>query len=78
MLDIGLNCHTYLQWLCGVVAGVLHYLLLCVFCWMLAEGIMLYILFVKVLDAKRTKFWHFIPLGWGMFMRINQFNLLAL
>ena len=32
---------------------------------MLAEGIMLYVLFIKVFNAKNVKFWYFIPLGWG-------------
>ena len=57
--------HAIVQWLCGVVAGLLHYLFLCVFCWMLAEGIMLYILFIKVFGFRKVSAWYFAPLGWG-------------
>ena len=33
-----------LQWLCTTVAALLHYFFLAVFCWMLCEGVMLYLL----------------------------------
>ena len=57
-----------LQWLCGVVAGLLHYLFLCVFCWMLAEGIMLYIMFIKVFGVVHVHIGYFLPLGWGEYL----------
>ena len=58
-----------LQWLCAVVAGLLHYLFLCVFCWMLAEAIMLYLMivkvFVRVFGRADDKWYYLLPLGWG-------------
>ena len=54
-----------MQWLCGVVAGALHYLLLSVFCWMLAEGVMLYLLLVRVFGGLADKWYFFLPFGWG-------------
>ena len=63
--------HVYLlytslpQWLCGVVAGLLHYLFLSVFCWMLAEGIMLYLLVVRVFGTAADRWYLLLPLGWG-------------
>lgn len=45
----------------------LHYLLLCVFCWMLAEGIMLYLLLVRVFGNAAQKWNFLLALGWGEF-----------
>ncbi len=55
----------FTQLLCTVVAVALHYLFLCVFCWMLAEGIMLYILVVKVFGKLATRWYYFLLVGWG-------------
>lgn len=49
------------------MALVLHYLLLCVFCWMLAEGIMLYLLLVRVFGNAAKKWYFLLALGWGEF-----------
>ena len=54
-----------MQWVCTVVAAVLHYLFLCVFCWMLAEGIMLYMLVVRVFGSVAEKWYYLLLLGWG-------------
>lgn len=54
-----------------MVAALLHYLFLCAFCWMLAEGIMLYILVVKVFGKLATKWYYFLLLGWGEFMYVH-------
>ena len=59
------TCLSLFQWLCSVVAGLLHYLFLSVFCWSLAEGIMLYILIVKVYGSLADKWYLLLPLGWG-------------
>jgi hypothetical protein len=51
---------------CGVVAGLLHYLFLSVFCWMLCEGIMLYLMLVIVFSKLSKKWWLFLIIGWGL------------
>ncbi|KAK3746252.1 hypothetical protein QZH41_005286 [Actinostola sp. cb2023] len=51
---------------CTVLAVLLHYFLLAVFCWMLCEGVLLYLLIVKVIGAEveeKVKF--FLLFGWG-------------
>lgn len=55
----------HVQWLCSTVAAVLHYLFLCVFCWSLAEGIMVYVLIVRIFSSTFEKWYYFLPLGWG-------------
>lgn len=55
----------FVQWICTVVAALLHYLFLCVFCWMLAEGIMLYMLVVRVFGSVAEKWHYLLLLGWG-------------
>ena len=53
------------QILCTVVVALIQYLFLCTFCWMLSEGIMLYLLVVRVFGSA-TKRWYFLLfLGWG-------------
>ena len=56
---------SHLQWLCTVVAAMLHYLFLCVFCWMLVEGIVLYLLVVRVFGNAARKWYYLLPIGWG-------------
>jgi hypothetical protein len=48
-----------------VIAALLHYLFLCVFCWMLAEGIMLYMLVVRVFGSSAENWHYLLLLGWG-------------
>ena len=55
----------FVQWLCGVVAGLLHYFFLSVFCWMLAEGIMLYFLLIRVFGSSVERWYLFLSIGWG-------------
>ena len=50
---------------CALVAGALHYLFLSVFCWMLCEGIMLYLMLVIVFSTLSKKWWLFLLMGWG-------------
>ena len=47
------------------VAALLHYLFTAVFCWMLCEGIMLYLMLVIVFSELTKKWWIFFLLGWG-------------
>ena len=50
---------------CAFVAGLLHYLFTAVFCWMLCEGIMLFLMLVIVFSSLSKKWWLFLLLGWG-------------
>ena len=43
---------TYNSTLCSVIAGVLHFLFLATFAWMLVEGIHVYYMLVKVFDLE--------------------------
>lgn len=51
---------------CVVVAGLLHYFFLCVFCWMLLEGVQLYLMVVQVFNTHSLKHWHIFLLGYGL------------
>ena len=58
--------HPYLLQIgCAFVAALLHYLFTAVFCWMLCEGIMLYLMLVVVFSTISKKWWLFLLLGWG-------------
>lgn len=58
----------YLKVGCTVMAVLLHYFLLAVFCWMLCEGILLYFIIVKVIGAKvEEKVKWFLIFGWGRY-----------
>lgn len=51
------------------MAALLHYFLLALFCWMLCEGVLLYILLVKVFGGGADdKVKYFYLLGWGKFV----------
>ena len=50
---------------CAFVAALLHYLFLAAFCWMLCEGVMLYLMLVVVFSKLSKKWWFFLILGWG-------------
>ena len=47
------------------VAALLHYLFTAAFCWMLCEGVMLYLMLVVVFSELAKKWWIFLLLGWG-------------
>uniref|UniRef100_A0A8C5SSN1 CD97 antigen n=1 Tax=Laticauda laticaudata TaxID=8630 RepID=A0A8C5SSN1_LATLA len=51
---------------CAVVAGLLHYSFLCVFCWMLLEGVQLYLMVVQVFNTHSLKHWHIFLVGYGI------------
>ena len=55
----------FVQVSCIVVAALLHYLFLSVFCWMLCEGIMLYLMLVLVFSKLSKKWWMFLIIGYG-------------
>ena len=47
-------CGPAFQGLCPVVAGALHYLFLTVFCWMLVEGLHIYVSLTKVFEIDKS------------------------
>ena len=53
---------------CTILAALLHYFLLALFCWMLCEGVLLYILIVKVFGGKaEDEVKYFYIFGWGRY-----------
>ncbi|EDV26158.1 uncharacterized protein TRIADDRAFT_24251, partial [Trichoplax adhaerens] len=50
---------------CKIVAISMHYLFLAAFCWMLAEGLHLYMQIVAVFHQK-DKIWMYYIIGWGI------------
>ncbi len=51
---------------CTILAALLHYFLLALFCWMLCEGVLHYILLVKVFGGgAEDKVKYFYLFGWG-------------
>ena len=50
---------------CTFVAVVLHYFFLCAFCWMLCEGILLYLLLRVVFSEMAKMWWPFLLIGYG-------------
>ena len=56
---------TTMQIGCAFVAGLLHYFFLASFCWMLCEGVMLYLMLVVVFSKLSKKWWFYLLLGWG-------------
>ncbi|XP_066468999.1 adhesion G protein-coupled receptor E5 [Tiliqua scincoides] len=51
---------------CAVVAGLLHYFFLSVFCWMLLEGVELYLMVVQVFKTHSLNHWHIFLVGYGL------------
>ncbi|XP_068747903.1 uncharacterized protein [Montipora capricornis] len=63
---------------CTVVAAFLHYVLLSLFSWMLCEGVLLYILLVKVFGGiAEEKVKYFYIFGWGFPAIIVAISLAA-
>ncbi|XP_059495902.1 adhesion G protein-coupled receptor E5-like isoform X1 [Stegostoma tigrinum] len=50
---------------CAVIAGLLHYLFLACFSWMLLEGVQLYIMVVKVFNANSMRLKYMCLFGYG-------------
>ncbi|XP_054859977.1 adhesion G protein-coupled receptor E5-like isoform X1 [Eublepharis macularius] len=51
---------------CAIVAGLLHYFFLSAFCWMLLEGVELYLMVVQVFRTPSLKHWHHMLVGYGV------------
>jgi len=60
------------------VAALLHYLFLAAFCWMLCEGVMLYLMLVVVFSKLSKKWWFFLLLGWSKYIRNVKYHNLML
>jgi len=50
---------------CQAVTAITQYFFLASFCWMLCEGIMLYLMLVVVFSDLSKKWWFFFILGWS-------------
>ena len=50
---------------CAIVAVLLHYLFLSAFCWMLCEGIILFLMLVVVFSSMSKQIWPFLLIGYG-------------
>ena len=53
----------YVQITCIIVASLLHYFFLALFCWMLCEGVVLYSLTAGT--ELKKKWYMFYLFGWG-------------
>ncbi|KXJ28919.1 Adhesion G-protein coupled receptor D1 [Exaiptasia diaphana] len=63
---------------CTVLAVLLHYFLLAVFCWFLCEGLLLYLLIVKVIGGGvGEKVKYFVLFGWGFPLLVVGISLCA-
>ncbi|XP_032906734.1 adhesion G protein-coupled receptor E3-like [Amblyraja radiata] len=51
---------------CGTIAGILHYLFLACFMWMLLEGVQLYLMVVKVFHAQSLRGKITFPVAYGI------------
>ncbi len=63
---------SYPQGGCGFVAALLQYFFLSAFCWMLCEGIMLYLMLVMVFGTLSKKWWMFLLIGWGTDVKVTH------
>lgn len=54
------------QIICAVIAGLLHFLFLCAFCWMLLEGLQIYRKLVVVFDSAFSWTPVFFAIGYGV------------
>jgi len=50
------------------VTALIQYLLLAAFCWMMCEGVMLYLKLAVMISSLSEKRWFFCLLGWGMYV----------
>jgi len=55
----------YFKGACKFVAALLQYFFTSAFCWMLCEGVMLYMMLVTVFGNKLNHYLFFLALGWG-------------
>ena len=63
---------SFLQAACVAVAALIQYFLMAAFCWMLVEGIYLYLFIVKVYNIN-TKMHMYHVIAWGIFITLFYF-----
>ena len=75
---IQVSCvYEYQQGACTFVAALLQYLFISAFCWMLCEGVMLYMMLVTVFGNKLNKRRFFFLLGWGECKSLGQIHCIV-
>ncbi|XP_048473795.1 adhesion G protein-coupled receptor E5-like [Rhincodon typus] len=62
---------------CAVIAGLLHYLFLACFSWMLLEGVQLYIMVVKVFNANNIRLKYMCLFGYGLPLLVVAISAIA-
>ena len=67
--------HIILQDGCTFVAVILHYLFLSAFCWMLCEGVLLYLLLRVVFSEMAKMWWPFLLIGYGKYWTTHTYLL---
>ena len=55
----------FIQVLCSVIAGFLHYFFLASFAWMCLEGVQLYVMLIEVFEAERSRVAWYYAAGYG-------------
>ena len=65
----------YFKGACKFVAALLQYLFTSAFCWMLCEGVMLYMMLVTVFGNKLNHYLFFLALGWGKHRLYYNYNV---
>src|SRR6218665_3877447 len=67
----------FMQELCAVLAGSLHYFFLASFSWMFLEGVQLYVLLVEVFETEKSRLrWYYLS-GYGERERTPYFLLVT-
>ena len=66
-----------MQGACVFVAVMLQYFFTSAFCWMLCEGVILYLMLVIVFSNRFNNRLFFFALGWGMIATILQCSCIA-
>ena len=56
----------FLQVLCAVVAGLLHYFFLASFAWMCVEGIQLYVMLIEVFESEKSRVKYYYLGAYGL------------
>ncbi len=65
LFNVILINYLFYQILCKIVAALIQYFFLCAFLWMLGEGVILYVLLVKVFGNLADRWYLLIPVCWG-------------
>jgi G protein-coupled receptor 133 len=65
------NFEIFLQTTCKIMTVTMHYFFLAVFCWMLCQGILIYLMLVVVFDSGKSYSRRFFALGWGICFEVQ-------